>query len=279
MAVLEVALPRWYHPGNVALGALIGAGVGLALVLVARERERARAAAIDHTGSIAELRRKSWGEFETLVGEAIRREGYMVKQRGGFQRDFGADLVAERANQRVIVQCKHWLKWKVHEDAVKVLYADMKSQGFTDGWLVTCGRFTDNAISWAKDNNIRLIDGEELIRLIGSVTPSSVQSSSAPEVAMRASNRPACPNCGMSLDRLKNTYDESMFWACHGSQCGWTFDDASVGPEPSLCSHGHPMVRTATARGVPYWKCSLSSCTRKRLSADVAPGSSPVRLG
>jgi restriction system protein len=167
-AVVGRIFPASYHPGDVVVSAFIGALVGLGLVLVARERDRSRAAAIDNTGSIAALRRKTWGEFEILVGEAIRRKGYLVKQRGGFQRDRGTDLIAERGREKVIVQCKHWLTWKVHEDAVKILYADITTQGFTDGWLVTCGQFTDYAVQWAKGKPIRLIDGQGLVELISS---------------------------------------------------------------------------------------------------------------
>lgn len=72
-ALLDVGVPALYRPGNVGIALLIGTILGLSLVLVARERRRYRAAAIDHTGDIAALRRKSWGDFEILVGEVFRR--------------------------------------------------------------------------------------------------------------------------------------------------------------------------------------------------------------
>lgn len=165
-ALLDAVFPALYRAGNVAISLFIGAIVGLALVLVARERERYRAAAIDNTGDIAALRKKPWREFEMLVGQVFRDQGFVVKERGGFKRDHGVDLIAELGKERVLVQCKRWSAWKVSEGKVKELYADIKTQEFTEGWLVTCSRFTEFAKTWAKGKPIRLIDGEELVKLI-----------------------------------------------------------------------------------------------------------------
>ena len=161
--LLEVVFPALYRPGNIAISLFIGVVVGLGLVLVARERRRYRAAATDNTGDLAALRKKTWGEFEILVGQVFRSQGYVVKERGGFKRDHGVDLIAERGKEKVLIQCKHWLAWNVTEGKVKELYADTRTQAFTEGWLVTCGRFTKFAESWARDRGIRLIDGEALI--------------------------------------------------------------------------------------------------------------------
>lgn len=263
-ALVGLIFPASYHAGDVAISVLIGALIGLSLVLVARERDRSRAAAIDHTGSIAALRRKTWGEFEILVGEAIRRKGYLVKERGGFRRDRGMDLIAERGREKFIVQCKHWLKWKVHEDVVKILYADITTQGFTEGWLITCGRFTDYAIEWAKGKPIRLVDGQGLVELIG---PESDPTSPPPasHAVGEAALAPTCPNCGSRLDHLTNHYDQSRFWGCTRATCGWTFDDPPIDQADVRCSRGHSMVMATTDRSAPYWKCQ--NCSRKRLSA------------
>jgi restriction system protein len=264
-ALLDVAFPALYRAGNVAISLLIGTVVGLALVLVARERERYRAAAIDHTGDIAALRKKPWGEFETIVGQAFRSQGYMVKERGGFRRDHGVDLIAQRGKERVLIQCKHWLAWKVAEGQVKQLYADVKTQEFTAGWLVTCGRFTEFAKSWAKGKEIRLIDGESLVQLIQvagiSDPPPAPDETKTPATL----TSPGCPNCGTPMRRHKNRYDESSFWGCPIPACNWTIDDPTPGGETPHCSHGHLMVARKTIRGTNYWACSNGECSRKRL--------------
>jgi len=81
--LVEVVFPAIYRPGTIAISLLIGVVVGVGLVLVARERQRYRAAAMDDTGDVAALRKKPWGEFEILVGQVFRSQGYVVKERGG----------------------------------------------------------------------------------------------------------------------------------------------------------------------------------------------------
>jgi len=263
-ALLDVAFPTLYRAGNVAISLFIGMVVGLALVLVARERERYRAAAIDRTGDIAALRKKPWGEFETLVGQVFRGQGYLVKERGGFKRDHGVDLIAQRGKERVLIQCKHWLAWKVGEGQIKELYADVKTQEFSEGWLVTCGRFTEFARSWAKGNEIRLIDGESLVQLIQLARISDRPQAPA-DAKLAATLTTRCPNCDTPLRRHSNRYDESRFWGCPNPECNWTIDDPTPGGGTPHCSHGHLMVALKTTRGVDYWGCSNRECSRKRL--------------
>jgi restriction system protein len=264
-AMLDVAFPTLYRAGNVAISLFIGTVVGLALVLVARERERFRTAAIDHTGDIAALRKKPWGEFETLVGQVFRAQGYVVKERGGLKRDHGVDLIAERDKERVLIQCKHWLAWKVGEGQVKELYADVKTQAFTEGRLVTCGRFTEFAMSWAKRNGIRLIDGESLVQLIQLTGISDRPPAPADGKLAPTLTAPRCPNCHTPLRRHSNRYDESRFWGCPNPACNWTLDEPTAGPGTPYCSHGHLMVALTTTSGADYWGCSNRECSRKRL--------------
>ena len=269
--LVDFLIPSFNRAGNVVINLFIGSIIGLALVLVARERARYRAAAIDHTGDLAALRQLPWGEFEVLVGQVFRNQGYVVKERGGFKRDYGVDLIAERGKERVLIQCKHWTKANVGEGPVKELYADTKAQEFTDGWLVTCGRFSENAKSWASGKKIRLIDGEELMQLL---PPGPL--SNSPTIAVRRQITVAvlsCPNCGSLLHRMTNSYDESKFWSCFNRKCSWTFDDAALDGRAPQCSHGHSMSMRLTASGVEYWGCTDPTCSRKRLRRPLSPSS------
>ena len=49
-----------------------------------------------------------WQDFERLVGEAYRRQGYRVTERGGAQADGGIDLELRSKEKTLVVQCKHW---------------------------------------------------------------------------------------------------------------------------------------------------------------------------
>src|SRR5208337_454126 len=54
------------------------------------------------------LRSMSWQDFERLVGEAYRQQGYTITETGGEGPDGGVDLVLKKNGETILVQCKHW---------------------------------------------------------------------------------------------------------------------------------------------------------------------------
>lgn len=54
------------------------------------------------------LRALSWRQFELLVGEAFRRQGYTVEETGLGGADGGIDLVLRKHGKLTLVQCKRW---------------------------------------------------------------------------------------------------------------------------------------------------------------------------
>jgi len=274
---LLVALVSWlshiHYPTAswgliVSLGVVIGAGFWL----IARERERYRTAALGRSGDLAALRNLSWQDFEIVVGELIRRQGYTVKERGGFQADGGVDLIAEGRKGRIAVQCKQWRTWAVKEPQVKELYATVKASGFREGWLVTCGHFTDPARAWAKGKDLRLIDGAQIIELYSGESPLNVKTAETLETLSAAQHNPDCPECGLAMRRQTNKDDRSTFWGCSSyPTCRFTAEDPPATIENVLCPRGHPMVLRESKRGAAFWSCSTSpACRRKRLVAESA---------
>jgi ssDNA-binding Zn-finger/Zn-ribbon topoisomerase 1 len=254
-----------YQSGTYVTALFVGVAFGFGLRLIARERERYRAEALDRSGDLQALRKLSWREFEIVIGEALRRNGFpVVKERGGFRADGGIDLIAEGHRRRIAVQCKHWRAWAVSASRVRELYGTVKGGNFTEGWLVTCGAFTSAARSWAAGKELRLIDGKELAAYVSGIAlPAMELLRPAAHDAERARD---CPNCGAALQRLNNSKDGSQFWGCPSRACGWTFNDPPASPDSVVCDRGHPMVERRTKRGVSFWGCSMyPSCQRKRL--------------
>ena len=68
----------------------------------------------------------SWREFEMLVGEGFRLQGYQVVETGGGGADGGVDLVLTKpgnnGGEKFLVQCKQWRAFKVGVDVVRELY-------------------------------------------------------------------------------------------------------------------------------------------------------------
>ena len=75
----------------------------------------------------------SWREFEMLVGEGFRLQGYQVVETGGGGADGGIDLVltkpGKNGGEKFLVQCKQWRAYKVGVDVVRELYGVMAARG------------------------------------------------------------------------------------------------------------------------------------------------------
>lgn len=173
----------------------------------------------------------SWQQFEKLVGEGFRLQGYRVAETGGGGADGGVDLVLTKGSEKSLVQCKQWRAFKVGVDVVRELYGVMAAHGATGGFVVTSGRFTDDAAAFAKGRNIQLWDGAQLHALIRRAE-AGVASPPAPvEPALEPQHRPAvpaqhrtgevpsCPVCAKPMVQRtakRGASAGSAFWGCSG---------------------------------------------------------------
>ncbi len=76
--------------------------------LVLRRRGTRKRRLLDTRTGIASIRALSWREFEELVVEAFRREGYRVVENTKAGADGGVDIRLRKEGRLVLVQCKHW---------------------------------------------------------------------------------------------------------------------------------------------------------------------------
>lgn len=144
-----------------------------AVVSVVRKKKRTQL--MDQVASNPDqdsLQQMSWREFEMLVGEAFRLQGYSVEENGGGGPDGGVDLVLWKDGRKHIVQCKRWKTYRVGPEIVREQYGIMMSIAADGAIVVTSGHFTDAARQFAKNLPIRLIDGPELRRMIAQVKAS-----------------------------------------------------------------------------------------------------------
>ena len=153
----------------------------------------------------------SWREFEILVGEGFRLQGYQVVETGGGGADGGVDLVLTRpgknGGEKFLVQCKQWRAFKVGVDVVRELYGVMAARGVTGGFVVTSGRFTDDAISFANGRNVKLVDGPKLHALLrqakagGDRSPSPPAAASNTQLSAAPTQVSSCPLCSKPMVR------------------------------------------------------------------------------
>lgn len=139
---------------------------GAAMSAVPRQQRRVLFETTSASSSADALKDMPWQQFELLVGEGFRRRGYAVKEVGGGGADGGVDLVLTKAGEKSFVQCKQWKAFKVSVSTVRELYGVMAAHGAAGGFVMTSGRFTQEATAFAYGRNIRLIDGPALMQLL-----------------------------------------------------------------------------------------------------------------
>ena len=113
----------------------------------------------------AAVNNMSWREFEMLVGEYFRKQGFAVTETPSGQ-DGGIDLVLKKDDQKILVQCKHWKISKIGVKTARELYGILVDSNADEVNIVCSGEFTKEAETFVRNKPIHLINGDELMKLI-----------------------------------------------------------------------------------------------------------------
>jgi len=177
------------------------AGVCLLAAAVSAIKQLFRRNLLDRQEDLQSLRSLSWQEFEQLVGEAYRRQGYEVEETGGGGPDGGVDLVLRGHGETVLVQCKQWHVLQVGVDKVRELLGVLYAEGATRGILVTSGTFTNEARSFKVGKPLTLVDGLALGILVREVRSQPDRSAlpTAQPFHCPTDKPPTCPTCGAPM--------------------------------------------------------------------------------
>jgi restriction system protein len=165
---------------------------------------------LDSQKGIDSIRALRWREFEELVGEAYRRQGYKVAENATAGPDEGIDLALKKNGGLVLVQCKQWKSAKVGVNIVRELLGVMTAKHAASGILITSGAFTQEARNFAADKPIDLVDGTQLLQLIGNVQK---QGTASPKPA----SANICPQCDGELvlrTAQRGLNPGQKFWGC-----------------------------------------------------------------
>ena len=113
------------------------------------------------------LARLGWQDFEHLLAEHYRAQGYRVEHAAPAPNlkalGSGLDLRLRRGEDSLIVRCKHWDTVEVPQLEVQELLSDMLNEASTGGILVTRGRFSAEARTIARRQpRLQLVDGDVL---------------------------------------------------------------------------------------------------------------------
>ncbi|GAB2680682.1 restriction endonuclease [Aliiglaciecola aliphaticivorans] len=182
--------------------------------------QRKRQQLITQQKSIQSLRETSWQDFEILVAEAFRRQGYSVQENMVAGPDGGIDLNLRKDGKQHIVQCKRWRSSKVGVSIVREMYGVLTASKADSVYVVSSGEFTKDAIEFAQNLPIKLINGQALLELIAEIQSETLLPIKGEHQTITpADSKPinTCPKCNSQLvtrTAKKGTHTGKQFLGC-----------------------------------------------------------------
>lgn len=207
--------------GEFALAAVCG----VAAVAAALVQHRRQGSGASRGDSLIQLTRR---EFENLLTEAFRLQGYQIIETATGAAAGGATLTVRKDRQTYIVQSRHWNASRVDASDIKAAHDAMKARSAEGAIVVCAGRFTRDAVALAKSAHLVLIAGPALSALIDKaqaaraankaplVTPTAAETTQ-PMTAIPMS--PLCEKCGSGMilrTAKRGRHAGKRFWGCAG---------------------------------------------------------------
>jgi restriction system protein len=160
------------------------------------------------------IRSLSWRQFELLVAEAFRRQGYVVQETGLGGADGGIDLMLRKNGEVTLVQCKRWRTQRVDVKVVREMFGLLAHHRASAVKIIAVGDYTADAQRFAAGKPIELISGDALLSLVRNVQTTTA--APMPEVSAppQVEGSPACPRCGKAMQQRANRRTKERFWGC-----------------------------------------------------------------
>jgi len=149
---------------------------------------------------LGKLRKLNPNEFENYIADLYFKLGYKTEKVGGSY-DGGVDVIAEKDDIKHYIQCKKHITSKVSVGDVRNFAGalmDKLSQG--KGIFITTNIFTTEAVKFAEDKPIELVDGDELLKL--------VKLANKVNEIIENKETEVCPTCGGKLVMRKGKFGE-----------------------------------------------------------------------
>ena len=161
------------------------------------------------------LKQLEWRRFEELCAAYFEALGFRTRiVRSGTGGGVDIHLVAGESDRTaIVVHSKAWDAYRVGIKAARELRSAMSAAHAGEGVLVTSGRFTQEAIAFARKENIQLIDGADFLGKIAALEPEKALA--LLKLATQGDFlTPTCPSCCIKMISRKSTNEGRNFWGC-----------------------------------------------------------------
>lgn len=184
--------------------------------------KRQRKHLLEKQTGLDSLRAMSWREFEMLVGEAFRRQGYTIQETGLGGADGGIDLILRKDGKTTLVQCKQWKTQRVDVKVVREMFGLLTHHGAAMVKIVAVGDYTADAQRFAQGKPVELIQGAALLAMVREVQTPTLAKATIVTTRRAATTMsdpaplasPACPKCGADMIQRSNRQTKDQFWGC-----------------------------------------------------------------
>ena len=217
----------------------------------------------------------TWQEFEDAVAQLFRNLGYQVKQtpRSG---DGGKDAILVKDGTKYVLECKSGAQCIGRPDLQK-FFAAMHHEGAVEAFYVNTGKFSPQAIEYAKTWAVTLYDRDTFPTLVTKAYP-------VPEPARFA--KTICLKCGEIVELPVQESKTSLLCPA-GHSVVSTISLADLGvftPGVTYCKKcSSPMRIVKGYRGhflgcSRYPKCRFTMRSHRGRPEIVARGPSPIEM-
>lgn len=159
-----------------------------------------------------------WRRFEAVVERCFQLKGLWTstKQHGA---DGGVDikLYMEDARDELagVVQCKHWGRRYVGVEQLRALRGSMAGFKAAEGYFVTSSTFTQEAMDFARSNQIETVDRDQLVAMVMAFSQDE-RESVLKLATMGRYDVPTCAACGTKMVKRMPRRGGNPFWGCAG---------------------------------------------------------------
>lgn len=165
----------------------------------------------------------TWQQFEALVAEHFRQQGYKASLNAQAGPDGGVDIELRKGSELSLVQCKQWRSTKVGAAIVRELYGVMSARGAVHGYVVCAGSFTADASEFVIGRNVTLLNGQQLVKAMNEVLRKAASGKATRDTAVTRDDQesvaPRCPVCGERMVKRTSSRgweNGNAFWGCGG---------------------------------------------------------------